>query len=102
MADHEPYVILDIKGLIQHAYHAGKDPEALLEEDGTHVTTASHGFHTFLEFYPVFSEVPPRRIIAVWDGDNSYRRSLFPGYKAKRAAKNKEEKQNKPLQTGEI
>ncbi|MEA3242309.1 MAG: DNA polymerase [Pseudomonadota bacterium] len=90
MADFEGFVLLDIKGLVRHAYHIGTDPEGLLGADGKPYNTAVWGLAKLLETYQLFEDIPPRNLIAVWDGGNNYRRMLWPEYKAKRAVANKE------------
>lgn len=89
MADFEGFVLLDIKGLVRHAYHIGTDPEGLLGTDGKSYNTATWGLAKLLETYQLFEDIPPRKIIAIWDGGNDYRRMLWPEYKARRAATNK-------------
>ncbi len=86
-----PYYILDLRGLILHAYHACRDPEPLFDEEGKPVTTAHAGFGAFLEMYllPLLQNAAPRQVLAVTEGGNDYRQMLFAGYKAKRSAREK-------------
>lgn len=90
MADFEGYVLLDIKGLVRHAYHIGTDPEGVIGEDEKQYNSAGWGLSKLLETYRLFEDIPPRKLIAVWDGGNDYRRLIWPEYKAKRAAKAKD------------
>lgn len=90
MAQGETYVLLDVKGLVRYSYNAGTDPDGVLGDDGVTYNTASYGLSRLLECWPIFEDVPPRQIIAVWDGGNDYRKLLWPEYKAKRHAKREE------------
>jgi 5'-3' exonuclease/DNA polymerase I-like protein with 3'-5' exonuclease and polymerase domains len=87
MADHETYLLIDASGVYLHAFHSGKDPEAPKDPNSKKVINPpAHVLDRMLDLYPYLEETPPRRMIAVWDGGNAYRESLFPGYKAKRKA----------------
>lgn len=89
MADHEAYVILDARGLVLRSYNAGSDPEGALGPDNKTINSASYGFNRLFEAYPIFDSIPPRQIIAAWDGGNEHRKALWEGYKKKRHEKNK-------------
>ncbi len=94
----EPLVLLDIRGLLIHSLNRGKDDDAVQPEDGSKpVNTASFGFGQFVDTYlkSALAMVPPRRIIAVWDGGNEYRKSLWSEYKAHRKEPRKEENQER-------
>lgn len=66
-------------------YFRGNDPEAI-HQDGKQINTAGWGFVNWLDEYilPILKEFGTPDIIAVWDGGNDYRTSLFPAYKAER------------------
>lgn len=81
-----PKVILDLRGLAIHCYHRGKDPDAWME-GSDELKTAGHTLGNFLEEYllPICKEHSIFDIVAVHEGGNQYRKSIFPGYKEKRA-----------------
>lgn len=88
------HVILDIRGLLLHAYHGGEDRDARrIEVDGkpTKVNTAAFGLNAFIDRYftMITAHYQPRQIIAVWDGSNDRRRTMFPDYKLKRRSREK-------------
>ena len=87
--DNKSYALLDIRGLILKSYHAGKDPDSILDADGNKVNTAKYGFSNFMErfFLPVLKTTPSRSVIAVWDGGNDYRKGIYEHYKEKRHAR---------------
>lgn len=75
-------VLLDVRGLLLHCYHAGTDRRPFKSGDSvTH--TAAHGLNNFIEMYlkAVFDVTAPINVIAVWEGGNSRRRVLYPDYK---------------------
>ncbi|RLE20474.1 MAG: hypothetical protein DRJ50_10690, partial [Actinobacteria bacterium] len=74
--------ILDVRGLLMRAYHGTTDTQT--------PTRGEAGFVAFLERYllPILEDAAPVDIVSCWDGGNNLRASLFPGYKAKRTAKN--------------
>lgn len=92
-------VILDIKGLLLHSYFRGKDPDAVLDASGTPINTSGFGLRTFIDGYlrGILQEFAPLSIIAVWDGGTDYRTSIFPDYKIKRKAREKNEAQEVQL-----
>lgn len=89
------YALLDIRGLVLHAYHAVRsDPDGEIDDpeqggDGRVITTAAKGFAAFLDMYmdQILAVYTPKEIIAVWEGGNDYRKGLFPNYKANRDRK---------------
>ena len=85
--DKAPYAILDVRGLMLYSLLGGKDPDGKLTEDGKVENTAIYGFSRFLDIFllPLLDVCDPRKVVAVHDGGNSYRRNLFPGYKLKRS-----------------
>ncbi len=97
----EPILIMDIRGLLIHSLNRGKDDEAIQPEDGSKpVNTAAYGFGQFIDTYlkSALAMVPPRRLIAVWDGGNEYRKGLWKDYKAHRKeAKPDENRERKEL-----
>lgn len=85
--------LLDVRGLLLHAYHRGTDPDAKLSpKTDKPVNSAGYGLRGFLDTYiiPLLSDFSPLNIIAVWDGGNTYREGLFAEYKAKRHAEEKD------------
>lgn len=88
-----PVHVLDIKGLVTRSYHSGTDAHPVRDEDtGARVNSAGHGMANFIEriLTPILKEVAPINIIAVSDGGNDLRRTMFPGYKEKRKERDKE------------
>lgn len=97
-AIHRPKEVLDLKGLLMHAYHGAKDPNAFLGSDGhTLIKRAGHGIDAFWERYmaPILTRTAPIDIVAVKDSGNTIRGSIYPEYKAKRKAE--KEKQDPRL-----
>jgi len=85
--------LLDVRGLLLHAYHRGTDPDATLSpQTDKPVNSAGFGLRGFLDTYliPLLHDFSPLNIIAVWDGGNNYREGLFASYKAKRHAEEKD------------
>lgn len=85
--------LLDVRGLLLHAYHRGVDPDAQLSpKTDKPVNSAGFGLRGFLDTYfiPLLTDFSPLNIIAVWDGGNTYREGLFAGYKFKRHAAEKD------------
>lgn len=89
------YAILDVRGLVLHAYHAVRtDPDGQVDDpeqggDGRIITTPEKAFAAFLDMYmdTILQNYSPKEIIAVWEGGNDYRKGLFSKYKANRDAK---------------
>lgn len=92
-------VLLDAKGLAMHAYHRGSDPDGMLDANGKNINSAGFGLRGFIESYlgPILQEWAPLNIVAVWDGGNDYRQSLFSNYKAARHAREKNEAEDAQL-----
>ena len=87
-------VILDLKGLVENAYHSAKDVEGLPGTVKETVNKAGFGFEIFLsKFFDPLLDIceSPIHMIAVVDDGNTYRKSLFPDYKAKRAERRAEQ-----------
>ena len=84
--DNTPYALLDIRGLMIQALNIGEDPDGPLDDKGKTQNSAEYGFAKLLETHllPIMETTPPRRLIAVWDGGNDYRKGLFPAYKKRR------------------
>lgn len=95
----ENTVLLDLKGLIMYAMHRGTDPDAVLDHEDNPVNTAGYGFNVFLDttLLPILEVVAPRRIVAIWDKGEHYRTGIFPKYKAKRRAREKNETVEKEM-----
>lgn len=86
-------MILDLSGLVKNAYFAGMTPEPLMGETKDKINTATFAFETFLTkfFDPILEIVgSPIHMIAVLDDGNTYRKALFPTYKAKRHSKDQD------------
>lgn len=85
------FVLLDLRGLILHAYHSGNDPEA----SDPKIRTPEHTLHNFTERYlkPVLQLVPLNHIIAVNDAGAAFRKALNAEYKATRTEPEPEIKQ---------
>lgn len=90
----ESKLILDIKGLIIRAMHAGKDNDGV--EDSAHdgsgelLNRPTFNVKTFMDLvvFPMLQEFSPRNIIAVWDHpDPTMRHLMYSEYK-KRPSKN--------------
>lgn len=89
------FAILDVRGLVLHAYHAVRtDPDGQPDDDpetgdGRIITTPEKGFAAWLDMYmdPILQNYTPKEIIAVWEGGNDYRKGLFSDYKAQRSRK---------------
>lgn len=99
---HRPKEVLDVKGLIMHAYHGAKDPNAVLSSDGhTLIKRAAHGVEAFWERYlqPIFARTAPIDVVAVLDGGNDIRTSIYPEYKEKRK---KDKEQQDPRLTEQL
>lgn len=82
--------LLDLQGLVYNAYHAAMSPEPLVGDVKEKVNTAAFAFETFLnKFFDPILEIceSPIHMIAVLDDGNTYRKAMFPAYKAGRAEK---------------
>lgn len=84
------WALLDLKGVVSHAFHASMTPEPLQGEVKPKINTATFGFTTFLKMY--YDEVlkmvdAPMNILACLDDGNVYRKTLLPEYKAGREKK---------------
>jgi DNA polymerase I-like protein with 3'-5' exonuclease and polymerase domains/5'-3' exonuclease len=93
MTDQKHTVIYDIKGLLQHSLHRGKDPDGVLSEmQNKSINTANFGLINFFNAYllPTLEDDAPVSIIAVWDAGNDLRRAWFDGYKKKRSEREKD------------
>lgn len=86
-------VLLDIKGLLLHSYNRGKDPDAKFDAEDNLINSAGFGLRVFIDSYlrPILADYAPLNIVAVWDGGNDYRMSLFADYKKKRREAEKNE-----------
>lgn len=79
--------ILDIRGLVLHSMHRGEDSRGTRnEETGKVEPRAAYAVESFIESYlaPILENIPPRNILAVWDGGSAFRKGLFPAYKKRR------------------
>jgi DNA polymerase I-like protein with 3'-5' exonuclease and polymerase domains/5'-3' exonuclease len=95
----QPLVLLDARGLMLRAYHGSSDTSRVNSE-GKPIASWERGLSRFIEdtlIYVLDGSMPPSRIIAVWDGGNSFRTTLFPDYKKARM-----EKPRDPLVTKEL
>lgn len=81
--------LLDLKGLVMNSYHTGDDPDAI-EGGGLKpwVATPGYALSVFLtKFYDEALKIcgSPLNMIAALDDGNTYRKSIYPLYKANRA-----------------
>lgn len=86
----DSYVLLDIRGLAIRSLHSGTDMEGDRDSlTGKIVNTPAHALHNLVTdcLLPALQDFRVGRIIAVWDGGNFYRESVYPEYKAARKAK---------------
>lgn len=76
------WVLLDLRGLVLHAYHSGTDQESPERA----VRSPNHTLDKFTNRYllPITKLVPLNRIIAVNDAGNNFRKAIDPDYKATR------------------
>lgn len=78
-------VILDLRGLVRHAYYSGKPLDTIMGADGQPKATAAHGLDQFIRLYlqPILERAAPIDVIAVQEGQGSLarRRGWFPEYK---------------------
>ena len=85
--------LLDIRGLMLKAYH-GTEYKSLVSDSGTKIASWQEGLAEFIEItlvpMVVEAEASPVDVIAVWDAGNTYRKGLFPQYKAKRLAQERD------------
>lgn len=77
--------LLDLRGLVLHALHSGRDPDAD-RIAGQDINTPGHCLENFITRYwlPLTSLHRVNDIIAVRDAGNDYRRKLYPAYKQHR------------------
>jgi DNA polymerase I-like protein with 3'-5' exonuclease and polymerase domains/5'-3' exonuclease len=79
--------ILDLRGLVFHAYYGGAPVDQIRDEKGDLRPTAVHGMDNFIRTYlqPILDTTAPINIIAVLEGSfgNARRRALQADYKAK-------------------
>ena len=82
--------LLDLRGLLMHSLHAGKDKDALPYTDHKgreqEQNRAIFGIDNFITRYltPILEHHAPINVIGVLDGGKAYRRNLYPKYKLKR------------------
>lgn len=79
--------ILDLKGIVMHAYHGAMAAEPIYGTLKEKINTAECGFATFLNMYydGIIDVVDsPINVIACLDDGSIYRKSLYPDYKANR------------------
>lgn len=75
-------------------YHRGADSDPILCESGVMINSAGWGFVNWLDEYllPLLDNgYHLTDILAVWDGGNAYRTTLFSGYKQKRQEQREKE-----------
>lgn len=77
--------ILDLRGLVMHAYFSGAPEDTVVNKEGKQVPTAAHAIKRFIEIYlrKILEKVAPINIIGVMEGGNNRRRAIFPEYKNK-------------------
>ena len=78
-------VILDLRGLLLHAYYSGTALDFVITEKGDRRPKAEHGIDQFIRLYlqPILERFAPIDVIAVQEGQgsNSRRRAWYPKYK---------------------
>lgn len=82
-----PRILLDVKGLLMNAWHTGKDPDAVRLPNDKMMNTAGYAIQVVLDKFilPALNNTfQPLDVIAVWEGGNHYRKTLFPKYKERR------------------
>jgi DNA polymerase I-like protein with 3'-5' exonuclease and polymerase domains/5'-3' exonuclease len=86
--------LLDLRGLVLHALHSGRDPDAD-RVAGHDINTPGHCLENFITRYwlPFTGLHRINDIIAVRDAGNNYRRRLYPAYKQHRREISDEVKQ---------
>lgn len=81
----DPRVLLDLRGLVLHAYYAGKSIDTVPDGEGKRVTSAAGAVEKFISMYlnPLLLQHQPINIIGVLEGAfaNTRRRKLYPEYK---------------------
>lgn len=79
--------LLDLRGLVIHAYYSGEPTATVVNKEGKAVAAAAHAVYEFIRQYlePILMQYAPIDIIAVNEGakHNTRRRDIFPEYKAK-------------------
>lgn len=92
----EPYVLLDIRGLVLRSLHSGNDKDATIDSTGKAVNSPGHAVDVFVNTYllEILRTYRLKTIIAVWDGGNKYRENLcasagLPEYKGNRKKREK-------------
>jgi DNA polymerase I-like protein with 3'-5' exonuclease and polymerase domains/5'-3' exonuclease len=86
----DTYVLLDIRGLALRSLHSGTDAEGDRDSlTGKVVNTPGHALSNLVTDYllPILRDFRIGQIVAVWDGGNFYRESLYKDYKAARKAR---------------
>lgn len=92
---HDPYVLLDIRGLALRSLHSGTDRDGVTDSlTGRNINTAGHAVDNFVNTFllEILKSYRLKQIIAVWDGGNEYRETLcekegFKEYKGSRKAR---------------
>lgn len=95
----QPLVLLDARGLMLRAYHGSSDT-SMVNSEGKPIASWKGGLSRFIEDTLVDvlgGGMPPSRVIAVWDGGNSFRTTLFPDYKKARMEKPRDDLVTKEL-----
>lgn len=83
----DSYVLLDIRGLALRSLHSGVDKDADTDSlTGRSVNTPGHAIENLITDYlqPILSGYRVKQLVAIWDGGNFYRETLYPEYKANR------------------
>jgi len=82
-----PRIILDVKGLLMNSWFTGKDPDAIQLPDNKTINTAGYALQVVLDKFilPALNNTfQPIDVVAVWEGGNHYRKTIFPNYKKQR------------------
>lgn len=82
----ESLLILDVQGLVIRSASLANTENGIADAKGKMHANWKSGLTNFLtkELLPVLENMPPRRIIAVWDAGNEYRTGFYPAYKQRR------------------
>jgi DNA polymerase-1 len=82
----ESLLILDVQGLVIRSASLADTENGITDAKGKQHANWKSGLTSFLtkELLPILENMPPRRIIAVWDAGNEYRTGFYPAYKQRR------------------
>jgi DNA polymerase I-like protein with 3'-5' exonuclease and polymerase domains/5'-3' exonuclease len=89
----ESLLILDIRGLVIRYASVANTENGVADATGKLQPTWQAGLTAFIHrgLIPLLENIPPRRIIAVWDAGNEYRLGFYPKYKELRRLRSADE-----------